>query len=217
MKKSTRLIPALDVDSAERALALARELEGLADALKVNYPLVLQAGLQIVSKLSDHGDVLCDFKVADIPVIDERIVRLALDAGATGVIVHGFMGRDAVEACVRAAKGDVFVVAELSHPGARQFLTPVAEEITRVAMEAGASGIVAPATRPERISALRALVGGGLILSPGAGAQGGSAAQAIRAGADHVIVGRSIYGAPEPLRAAEGLVREIAEASAPGS
>ncbi|KQM11241.1 orotidine 5'-phosphate decarboxylase, partial [Methanomassiliicoccales archaeon RumEn M1] len=56
----------------------------------------------------------------------------------------------------------------------------------------------------------RQVVGDLLILSPGVGAQGGSASSAIANGADHVIVGRSIYGAERPREAAEAIAREIA-------
>jgi len=56
---------------------------------------------------------------------------------------------------------------------------------------------------------LRTIVGKLLILSPGVGAQGGSAAEALRNGADFVIAGRSIYQSPDPRGAAERLVEEV--------
>ena len=73
----------------------------------------------------------------------------------------------------------------------------------------GASGIIAPGTRTERIRELRKIVGNLLILTPGIGAQGGSASEAIKAGADFVIVGRAIYNASSPRNAAENIVEEI--------
>jgi orotidine-5'-phosphate decarboxylase len=69
--------------------------------------------------------------------------------------------------------------------------------------------VIAPATRPGRISEIRKIVGQLLILAPGVGAQGGSAADAIRAGADYVIVGRSIYASPDPAKAARGISEEV--------
>jgi len=72
-----------------------------------------------------------------------------------------------------------------------------------------ASGVVAPATRPERVRQIRGVVGNLTIISPGVGAQGGSATDAISAGADHVIVGRSIYGSKTPSIEAEKIVKEI--------
>src|SRR5438445_702977 len=69
--------------------------------------------------------------------------------------------------------------------------------------------LVDPATRPERVKALRAIIGSRLILSPGVGAQGGNAREAIAAGADAVIVGRAIYEAADPITAAQGVANEI--------
>jgi len=71
--------------------------------------------------------------------------------------------------------------------------------------------VIAPATRPERIKFIRGLVGELKILTPGVGAQGGSAAQAIEAGADYVIVGRSIYQAENPRDVAEQIAAEISD------
>jgi len=101
------------------------------------------------------------------------------------------------------------VITEMSHPGGAQFTAPHAEEIARLAVRAGAAGIVAPATRPERLKALREIIGARLILSPGVGAQGGNAREAIAAGADAVIVGRAIYEAADPIAAAKGVANEL--------
>ena len=79
-------------------------------------------------------------------------------------------------------------------------------------LEVGATGIIAPATRPEKVSQLRKIVGNLKILSPGVGAQGGSASDTIKAGADYVIVGRAIYQASDPKVAAKQLADEIKEA-----
>jgi orotidine-5'-phosphate decarboxylase len=84
-----------------------------------------------------------------------------------------------------------------------------------MAVRCGAAGIIAPATRPERLAALRREVGPLLILSPGVGAQGGSASEALRMGADYVIVGRGIYGAEDPREAALRVVREAKAVSLP--
>ena len=62
---------------------------------------------------------------------------------------------------------------------------------------------------PERIAAIRKIIGDREILSPGVGAQGGSAADAIKAGADYVIVGRAIYKSDNPRQVAEDIAREI--------
>ncbi len=210
MKRRTRLIVAIDLTDEDRALDLAKELQGHVDAYKVNHPLALSCGMGIVEKLSSLNEVICDFKVADIPNTNRLIVEEVFRRGAKGVIVHGFMGRDAVEACVDAAKGsDVYVLAEMSHPGGLEFTRPAADRIVQMAVEEGASGIVAPATRPERIAHYRSMVGNLKILATGVGAQGGSASDALKAGADHIIVGRRIYNAEDPVEEAKRVIEEM--------
>lgn len=209
MKLDSHLIVALDVVEEKRALKIAADVRGLVDAIKVNWPIILGVGPAIITRLSKDVDVLCDFKIADIPNTNRLIVEEAFRRGAAGVIVHGFPGEDSVKACVDAAKGDVFVVTEMSHPGAERFNAPIAEDIAKMAVKIGATGIIAPATRPERVRKLREIVGKLRIATPGVGAQGGSAAGAIKAGADYVIVGRAVYEAEEPRKEAERIVGEI--------
>jgi orotidine-5'-phosphate decarboxylase len=209
MRRGSRLILALDVKDAGTALRLAKDCRDVVDAVKVGWPLTLSAGPQLISRLAAEADVICDFKIADIPSISGTITAAAFALGAKGVICHGFAGEDTVQACVEAARGDVFVVTEMSHPGGLQFTAPVAEDLAKIAVKAGATGIVAPATRPDRIKDLRGVVGDLVILATGAGVQGGSPAKAIAAGADYVIVGRAITESPEPAKAARAIADEI--------
>ncbi len=210
MRLQHRIVAAIDVTDGDRARSVARALGGRVDALKVNWPLVLAAGPDIVQEFAASAYVLCDFKVADIPNTNRLIVEQALAHGASGVICHAFPGEDSVRACVEAAKGaEVFVLTEMSHPGGQEYTAKHAEDFARLAVRAGAAGIIAPATRPERVKLLRSLVGDRLILTPGVGAQGGKPADAIRAGADAVIVGRALYEAADPAKAAEAIAREI--------
>ena len=126
------------------------------------------------------------------------------------MIVHAFTGTDSLKECVSAAAGkDVFVVTEMSHPGGQEFTAQHAEEFALMAAECGATGLIAPATRPERIKKIRESAGSLQILSPGVGAQGGSASNAILNGADYVIVGRSIYESNNPKTSAQKLADEI--------
>jgi orotidine-5'-phosphate decarboxylase len=76
-------------------------------------------------------------------------------------------------------------------------------------VESGARGVVAPATRPERIRLIRSIIGDKLIISPGVGAQGGSAGEALQAGADYLIVGRSVYESEDPLASTKELLDQI--------
>ncbi len=217
MKRRTGLVVALDLPTGRRALHVARDLEGLADGFKVGLPLLMGESVSVLRDLRrrTRAPLIADLKVADIPETGAAMVERALRAGASAAIVQGFSGRDTVERCVAAARrfgGEVFVVAEMSHPGGATYLAPAAASIARMARAAGASGLVAPATRPARIRKLKA-VSGLPVLAPGVGAQGGDAARAVRAGADWLIVGRSVVRARNPRKVAESIVETVAEAT----
>ncbi len=209
MRKQSRVILALDEVRPEKAFEVAEQVHDLVDAIKINWPLVLATSPETITRLSRMAPVICDFKVADIPNTVSLIVSQAVRRGAEGVIVHGFTGSDSVKAAVAAADGrDIFVVTEMSHPGGAEYTAPAAESLAKMAVDCGAAGIIAPATRPERVAVLRRIVGDLLILSPGVGAQGGSASATLDKGADYVIVGRSIYGSEDPRSAALQVVNE---------
>lgn len=81
MKKDTRLILALDLTEHDRAVEIAKDVVEFVDAIKVGYPLVLASGLRVVSELSRFSPVIADFKVADIPSVNEVICEEALKPG----------------------------------------------------------------------------------------------------------------------------------------
>src|SRR4030065_2858417 len=120
MQKKNRVILALDVTSGADAVKIVEAVKDHVDAVKINWPLILAAGPDIIRQISRHRDVICDMKIADIPYINGLIVNQAMSRGASAVICHGFTGEDSVKACVDAAKGQAFVVTEMSHPGGKQ-------------------------------------------------------------------------------------------------
>jgi orotidine-5'-phosphate decarboxylase len=211
MKKESGLVLALDETDGGKALAVAEEVADIVDAIKINWPLVLSEGPHMIDRLSEMSEVICDFKVADIPNTVRLIVENAVSRGASAVIVHAFTGDDSLRAAVDAAgDAEIYAVTEMSHPGAKLFTALHAEEMARLGAECGAKGFIAPATRPDRIAAIRAVIGPDRkILSPGVGAQGGKASDAIRAGADYAIVGRAIYGSDNPREAARRFADDI--------
>ena len=205
------LILALDVTDRKQAEKIAKACAPHIDAIKLGYPLILSCGLDIAEELGGLDlPLIADFKVADIPNTNRLIAEQVFDAGFASIICHGFTGKDAVQACVDVAAdfgGACFVVAEMSHPGAPLFFHGgTAEKIAGLAMECGADGIIAPATRPERVKVLRKIVGNRKILSPGVGAQGGDAA-AVATIVDGIIVGRAIYEAEDQAAAAESFAK----------
>lgn len=202
------LILALDVYERERALEIAEETRDYLWAIKVNWPLIIGSGVEIIRELKKRTDlpIIADLKLADIPNTNRLVARRIFAEGADYIIVHGFAGRDSVGAVME--EGDVIIVVEMSHPGAKEFIQPVTDELIDLANELRPFGVIAPATRPERIAYIRSRLEEGIkILTPGVGAQGGSAGEALKAGADFIIVGRSIYASENPRESA----RKIAE------
>ncbi|MDY6986253.1 MAG: orotidine-5'-phosphate decarboxylase [Candidatus Thermoplasmatota archaeon] len=202
-----RLILALDLEERGAALDLAELLKEEIAAIKVNYPLVLSTGMEIVKELSEIRPVICDFKVADIPYTNGKIARIAYENGAKAIICHGFMGKKSIEACSSVLA--TIVVAEMSNEGSRDFFEKYSQRIVELAIDAKATGLIAPATKAERISQIKKLAPELKILSPGVGAQGGKASDAIRNGADFVIVGRAIYNSNDPVTIAKKINGEI--------
>jgi orotidine-5'-phosphate decarboxylase len=209
MLVKNRLILALDLPDLESAKKIVGEVNDLVDGIKIGYPLLLNHGSRVTGEL-DVKDVIWDLKLADIPHINGMIAREAFDSGASGIIAQGFVGRDSLASIAEEAAdhgGDLYVVVEMSHLGSADFLNPRSLELLKLAQEVGATGIVAPGNRPERIELYRSLAKDIVILCPGIGAQGGDAASAIKAGADYVIVGRAITKSKEPRKAAEEILR----------
>jgi orotidine-5'-phosphate decarboxylase len=207
MRKHTRIILALDMEDAARALEVCGEVRGYIDAVKVGYPLVLSGGIGVLGKLRKLGKpVIADFKVADIPFISQKICEIAAKKGADYVIVQGFLGEDVVKACSEVA--EIFVVTAMTHAGAGEFMEKETLRIAELARR-HAYGIVAPATKPEMIKKLRSLVGDLAIISPGIKTQGAEVGSALKAGADYEIIGRGIYLAENPREAARGFYEAI--------
>jgi len=186
------------VESTLRGLS-----EGGALNLKIGWMPILHGGLGALStarEIAGGGTVIADLKIADVPHVSGALARTLLDAGADAVIMHGFLGSDVVSSVLEAAgDGGVLVVAETSNPGASLCYPGCSDAIAAMARELGADGIIAPATRPDRIESLRRAVGDEMVvISPGIGIQGGEAIRAVSAGADMIVVGRSIMRSGSP-------------------
>jgi|TARA_B100000315_G_scaffold259359_1_gene315084 orotidine-5'-phosphate decarboxylase len=209
LKKKSRLILAMDLKDEKRSLEVCNNVKDYIDAIKVGYPLILSNGLDILTKIKKFGKpIIADFKVADIPWTSEKICKLATTNGADYVIIQGFLGEDVIKTCSKVAK--IFVVAEMTHPGAKDFMQRNSLEISGIAKKY-AYGIVAPATRPESIKKIRKIVGDMIIISPGIKVQGGKVGSALKAGADFEIIGRGIYDDKNPQSAAKIFYNKIEE------
>lgn len=206
----SRLILTLDVYERDNALKIAEETAEYLWAIKVNWPPIIGSGLEIIGELKDETGfpLMADLKLADIPNTNRLIAGKVFEAGVDYVIVHGFVGNDSVRAVMELR--ETIIIIEMSHPGAKEFIQSVTEELTKLANELEPFGVIAPATRPERVSYIRSKLKLEIrILAPGVGVQGGKSTEVLKAGADYIIVGRSIYASDEPREAARKLYEEV--------
>lgn len=215
MIRHSGVIIALDTEFQTAALELLGDVCRYVDAVKVGYQLVLSEGLymvRLIKKEFPHLPIIVDLKIMDAPHIANRMTVLSMDAGADIVSVCGICGSTVLRECV-----------QLTHHRQRRLLVFLeftqlnglieekqANRIALLAKEEGAWGILAPGTKPHRISELRSLVGNGLvIISCGIGTQGPKPGTAIQAGADFEIVGREICAAPNPEVAAATIANSL--------
>jgi orotidine-5'-phosphate decarboxylase len=221
------IIIALDVETVEEARALVRQLKPRITFYKVGMELYAAAGIDIVRELVDQGlDVFLDLKFYDIPETVRRAVSQVARLGVRFLTVH------AVPAVMRAAvqgKGEsrlqLLAVTVLTSFGpdelaALGYSCSVSELVaTRAcqAMEAGIDGIV---SSPLEVAAVRQITGPRAILvTPGVRSPGSAAgdqkrvatpAEAVRNGADYLVIGRQITRAPDPAAEASRVLAEIA-------
>ena len=217
-------IVALDVASADDALALVDELGDACRFYKVGSELFTACGPAVVHALRDRGvDVFLDLKFHDIPQTVGGAVRSAASLGVRLLTVHASGGEAMLRAAVLAA-GDpascgVLAVTALTSLSAGQLGAvwgrsadlSVTEEVLRLAslaQQAGAHGVVCSG---EEAAAIKARFGSSLAtLVPGIRLSGGSAhdqarvvtpAEAAAAGARYVILGRVVTAAPDRVSA----------------
>lgn len=207
----SRLILALDVPEQERALSIANELSPYISYIKINWPLILSAGADIIRSLSRIRPVICDLKLADIPNTHRLITNEISSRGAFGVIVHPFVGSDSLmEITKTAPEMKVFAVVAMSHPGSEEIMEHELEKLITIAKSANVFGVVAPGNRLNTLRHVRELMPDKIIIAPGVGAQGGDAESAIKSGADYVIVGRYLYEADDRVDRAKAMMESIA-------
>ena len=214
MKIKNNLILALDVMSESEAIEICDSINEYIDTIKIGYPLALAEGLEIINKLKDKFgfQVICDFKVADIDATNSKICDETFKAGADAIICHGFVGTDSVQACLDMAnkhEKELFLLTEMSHPGAKMFIQKNADAIAQMGVDMGITNYVAPATRLDRLSDIRNIVGkDAYIISPGVGKQGGDGKKTLKY-SNAIIVGRSIYEAENPKTSCENLIKSL--------
>jgi orotidine-5'-phosphate decarboxylase len=229
-----RIIVALDFPSVDDAEAIVDRLGDAGQSYKIGLELLTAAGPALATRLVGAGkDVLLDLKLFEIPASVAAAVRAAGRLGATMVTVHAVGGSRILAAAVQAAEDfprlrviALTVVTSLTGADLAEVGLPANVEeqvirLARLARRAGCHGVVGS---PQDAALLRAELGPEmLIVTPGvllrSELAGGAAtdharpadpAAAIRAGATHVVIGRSLTRAPDPAAVLAQLSDELA-------
>ncbi len=225
----SRLIVALDLDRREDSERLVATLGDAVTFYKVGWVTLLTCGLDFIRSLLDQNNqVFLDLKIYDVPNTVEEAIRKVAGLGVRFATVHG--NTENIQAAVRA-RGDsdlqilaVTVLTSLNEEDVRRLYSlpnevPLAQHATNVAasmVSIGCDGVVAS---PREITMLRgALPARSLIVTPGIRMEGettddhkrpGTPYEAIKNGADYLVVGRSIYRHADPRGQAQRYVEAI--------
>ncbi|MGC8792865.1 MAG: orotidine-5'-phosphate decarboxylase [Bryobacteraceae bacterium] len=223
--KSNPVIVALDFESAEAARQVVESLGDAISIYKVGLELYAAAGMGFARELIERGkQVFLDLKLYDIGETVKRATARVAESGVHFLTVHGNKAIMRAAAEGRGSSGlkllavtvltclDQDDLVELGYPCT---VTDLVGLRVRNAVEVGMDGIVCS---PLEVAAVRALAPRAILITPGvrsAGAGKGdqkrvaTPAEAIRAGADYIVVGRQITRAPDPRQEALKILGEI--------
>ena len=224
-----RIIFALDVPSHEEAIHLVDKLESEIKFFKVGLQLFLSSGFQTIDAIIQRGcKVMLDLKFFDIPETVHLAVSQLNNRGVTFATVHG---NDPILRAAVQAKGDLKILAvtvltsfceeDMQAMGMNGNIADLVLLRSRKALEIGCDGVVASALEAQPLR--NELNQNFLIVTPGIrpGAniddnsddqkRIATAKNAIRNGADYVVIGRPIRNSKEPLPLIRSLQQEIAE------
>ena len=221
------LIVALDVDTRREAESIVRALDGTADFFKIGYQLFYGGdGLALGKELLAAGKrVFFDLKLLDIDNTVERGVAAIARTGATMLTVHAYP--QCMRAAMKGAAGSSLTVLGVSvltsmddnDVAEAGFARDTAGLVSLRAGQAKAAGIGGLVCSPREAGMVRAIVGPKMaIVTPGIRPTGSAIgdqkrvmdpADAIDAGASHLVVGRPITAAADPASAARAILGEM--------
>ena len=233
------ILVALDLAEGDTAMRLVEAVAPVVGGFKVGKELFVRTGPDLIRQLRAQGaTVFLDLKFHDIPNTVARAVSAATELGVGMMTVHAAGGRAMLEAAEQAARETAtglgcdpplilgvtvltsFGQADLAEVG---IATPLAQQVERLALLSVAAGLRGLVCSPMEVAFLRRLLAPGVqIVTPGIRAPGApaddqkrtlSAAQALEAGADWLVVGRPIHAAPNPRRAAEEILASLPDRS----
>lgn len=225
MSSPNPLIVALDTSDLDAAEDLAERLAGAVGMVKAGLELFTAAGPASVERLRGHRPVFLDLKLHDIPTTVSRAAWNAGRLGAAMFSVHALGGPEMVRAAVDGARQGadeagvdppaVVGITVLSSLAEAAGASPAS--LAFEAVEAGARGAVVSG---DDVKVVREALGDGPVLvvpgiRPGGHRSNDHArvltpAEAMEAGADHLVIGRPITEAPDPAAAAEAILRGLA-------
>lgn len=235
MNPRDRLIVALDVDTEEKAVALAERLKDDVRFFKIGFELFSACGPSVVKRIRAMGcGIFLDLKFHDIPNTVSRAAGAVTRLGVRMFNVHASGGYEMMEAAARAAAAEakklgierpkviaVTVLTSMDENGLKKIGVDVNMKIqvmrlAALAKKAGLDGVVAS---PVEARLIRDELGSDfLIVTPGvrpswAGADDqkrvATPKDAIRDGADLIVVGRPVTEAKDPAQAAQDILKEI--------
>jgi orotidine-5'-phosphate decarboxylase len=226
MQARDRLVVAADLSSRDDILSLVEELRDDVGVFKIGLQAFVANGPALVREIVARGvRTFLDLKIHDIPNTAGHAVAEVASLGASMLTVHAAGGeamlRAAAEAAGSALVLGVTILTSLDGEQLKQigYAAPPLESavrLARIARSAGLGGVVAS---PHEIRAIREVCGPGfVILTPGirpSGSDGGdqrrtmTPGEAIRAGADYIVVGRPITSATSRRGAAARIVAEM--------
>jgi len=222
-----KLILALDVDRADEALAFVRLLKPYLRLFKVGNQLFTREGPAIVKALRAEGvEIFLDQKWHDIPQTVTHAVKSAVALDARYVTVHASGGLEMLQDAQEAVEGSrteilaVTVLTSLDDGALRQigFERTAAEQVVRLARLAVLAGVAGLVCSPLEIELIREQIQEPIkLVTPGVrSAKDGlqdqkrtlSAAEALKRGANHLVIGRPITKASDPVAATQALIAE---------
>lgn len=222
-----RLIVALDVASGAQALDLVKQLSKAISFFKIGLQLYIAGGPEIVKTVRSSGaSVFLDLKLYDIPNTVARATEAAGKLDVQMLTIHLSGGREMIQAALSArSSGMTFLgVTVLTSADSKTLRdtgieSSVQEHVVRLASLGATMGIDGFVASPQELKALRAQLGDqATLVVPGVRPIWSEPADqkrfmtprdALRDGADYLVIGRPIISHPRPLEAVEKILSEL--------
>jgi orotidine-5'-phosphate decarboxylase len=222
-----RLIVALDLPTQAKALALVSVLAGSVSTYKIGLQLYTAAGPAIVQAVAATGaKIFLDLKLHDIPNTVAKAVAAAGELGVQMLTLHLSGGSAMLKAAAEAKPPHLSLLGVTVLTSATQETLgeigidlQLRDQVIRLAELGKTSGVDGLITSPHEVGILRERLGPEMMLiTPGVRPVWAAAddqkrfttpSEAIKAGADYLVIGRPITAAPDPRAAVERVVEEM--------